>query len=49
MPELGRDDIRELFVYLFRVIYRITEDEIRVLTVIHGSRRLVPEMLGAAE
>jgi len=49
VPELGRDDIRELFVYSFRVIYRIAGDEIRVLTVIHGSRKLIPEMLGEAE
>jgi len=49
VPEFGRDDIRELFVYSFRLIYRIAEDEIRVLTIIHGSRKLVPEMLGEAE
>ena len=39
----------ELFVYSFRLIYRIVGNEIRVLTVIHGSRGLVPEMLGEAE
>ncbi|TWU31620.1 Plasmid stabilization system protein [Novipirellula aureliae] len=49
VPEFGRDDIRELYVYSFRLIYRIAEDEIRVLTVIHGSRKLGPEMLGEAE
>ncbi len=41
VPELGRDDIRELFVYSFRLIYRIAGDEIRVLTVIHGSTKIV--------
>jgi len=49
VPELGCDDIRELFVYSFRVIYRIAGDEIRILTVIHGSRKLFPEMLGETE
>ena len=49
VSEFGRDDIRELFVYSFRLIYRIAGDEIRVLTVIHGSRILVREMLGEAE
>lgn len=49
VPEVGREDIRELFVYSFRLIYRIAGDEIRVLTVIHGSRKLLPEMLGEAE
>ena len=38
VPEFGRNDIRELFTYSFRLIYRIASDEIRVLTVIHGSR-----------
>lgn len=49
VPEFGRDDIRELFVYSFRVIYRIAGDEIRILTVIHGSRKLAPETMGEAE
>ena len=49
VPEFGRDDIRELFVYSFRIVYRIAEDEIRILTVIHGSRKLVPGTLGEAE
>ncbi len=49
VPEFGRDDIRELFVNSFRLIYRIAGDEIRVLTAIHGSRILVREMLGEAE
>ncbi|WP_261342547.1 hypothetical protein [Roseimaritima multifibrata] len=38
-----------VFVYSFRLIYRIARDEIRVLTVIRGSRILVPEMLGEEE
>lgn len=45
VPELGREDIRELFVYSFRLNYRVAQDEIRVLTVIHGSRELKPEMI----
>lgn len=49
VPEFGREDIRELFVYSFRLIYRVAGNEIRVLTVIHGSRKLIPEMLGEAE
>ena len=45
VPELGREDIRELFVYSFRLIYRVAKDEIRVVTVIHGGRELKPEMI----
>lgn len=42
VPEYSRPDIRELFLHSFRIIYRILDDEIRVLTVIHGSRQLAP-------
>ena len=49
VPELGRDDIRELYVYSFRLIYRIAGEEITVLTVIHGSRKLSSGMLEEAE
>ncbi|WP_417737358.1 type II toxin-antitoxin system RelE/ParE family toxin [Rosistilla oblonga] len=44
VPEYNRTDVRELFVHSFRLIYRIDGDEVRVLTVIHGSRRLSPEI-----
>ncbi|MFO0902522.1 MAG: type II toxin-antitoxin system RelE/ParE family toxin [Pirellulales bacterium] len=44
VPEYNRADVRELFVYSFRIVYRIQDDEIRVLTVIHGSRLLPTEV-----
>jgi toxin ParE1/3/4 len=40
VPEYNRADIRELFVHSFRLIYRVADEEVRVLTVIHGSRLL---------
>lgn len=40
VPEYNRPDVRELLVHSFRLIYRLTETEIRILTVIHGSRLL---------
>lgn len=43
VPEYERPDIRELFVYSFRIIYRLEADEVRVLTVIHGSRQSLPK------
>lgn len=43
LPEYNRLDIRELFVYSFRIIYRLENDEVRVLTVIHGSRQSLPK------
>ncbi len=44
VPEYNRSDVRELFVHSFRIVYRIHDDEVRVLTVIHGSRQLPPEI-----
>ena len=43
VPEYSRPDIRELFVYSFRIIYRVENHEIRILTVIHGSRQSLPK------
>ena len=44
VPEYNRTDVRELLVHSFRLIYRIAGDETRVLTVIHGSRQLPPNI-----
>jgi len=40
VPERGRDDIREVTVRTYRVIYRIKEDLVEIETVLHGARRL---------
>jgi len=40
VPEIGRDDIREVLVHGYRVIYRIEGDEVDILAVVHGARRL---------
>ena len=44
VPELG-DEFRELRVYHYRIIYRITEDAIRIVIVVHGSRQLTGDMV----
>ena len=44
VPEYGREDIRELLVHSFRIIYRIVGSEARILTVVHGSRLLPREV-----
>ncbi len=41
--EYGRDDINEILVFSFRVIYQILDDHVRVLTVIHGANPLSPD------
>lgn len=42
VPELGRDDIREIFVQSYRIIYRARPDTVEILTVHHGARVLDP-------
>jgi addiction module RelE/StbE family toxin len=39
VPELGQDDIRERFVYSYRLVYRVAQDTITVVAVIHGKRQ----------
>ena len=40
VPERGNERYREVFVYSYRVIYRIDDDQVLVLAVIHGKRLL---------
>ena len=52
-PELGRivpgydrNDLRELIFQGYRMLYRIDGDDVRVLSIVHGSRdlaRLLPD------
>jgi addiction module RelE/StbE family toxin len=48
VPEFDRDDIRELIVRPYRILYAIRRDECVVLAVIHGSRDL-PSVLDPDE
>ncbi|MEW6490860.1 MAG: type II toxin-antitoxin system RelE/ParE family toxin [Thermodesulfobacteriota bacterium] len=40
VPELGRDDVREVFVRTCRIVYEVREDAIHVLAVFEGHRLL---------
>ncbi len=41
VPEADdRDDVRELIVQGYRIIYLLQTDQLQILTVIHGSRDL---------
>ena len=42
VPELADPDIRERFVYSYRLIFRITDNTVLVVAVIHGKRLLEP-------
>ncbi len=45
VPELERDDVRELLLRNYRIVYRLREDEIRVLTVFEGHRQFPADVL----
>lgn len=40
VPELGSANIRERFLYSYRLIYEMSNDVIFILAVIHGKRLL---------
>jgi toxin ParE1/3/4 len=44
VPEINRDDIREVLEAPYRIIYRIAPREIQVLTIMHY-RQLLPDDL----
>lgn len=39
VPELGRQEVREILFGQYRVIYKVTQEKVEVLTVRHGRRR----------
>ena len=38
VPEIGDANIREIFVYSYRLIYEVTSAGVQVLALIHGRR-----------
>jgi len=40
VPEFDDENVRELVVYSYRIIYRLQEDEVLIVAVIHGKRIL---------
>jgi len=40
VPELANEDVREVIVGSYRVIYRIQQDQVHILTLHHGARLL---------
>ena len=40
VPEFGDPSIRELLVESYRLVYRVSEKRVVILTLIHGARRI---------
>lgn len=38
VPEILEENIREIFIYSYRIIYEINEANITILNIVHGSR-----------
>lgn len=43
VPEFNEEDVRELFLYSYRIIYEIKDEVIFVLAVVHQRRNLKDE------
>ena len=44
VPEYKREDIREVIERSYRIIYRVSEQHLDVLAVLHGARRIPSEV-----
>jgi toxin ParE1/3/4 len=40
VPEIGDNDIRELLLNNYRIIYQLKDDNINILRIVHGARLL---------
>lgn len=40
VPEIGDENIRERFVYSYRLVYQVEDEQITVVAIIHGKRLL---------
>ena len=38
VPEIGKQNVREIFVYSYRIMYEVEPSEVRILAVVHGAR-----------
>ena len=46
VPELDDEDVRELIVFSYRIIYRASRKRVTVWAVIHGARQLLGALQG---
>jgi plasmid stabilization system protein ParE len=40
VPEYGDETIREVFEHPYRILYRVSGEDVQVISIIHSSRRL---------
>lgn len=44
VPELARADVRETFLRTYRIVYRLRQDRMEILTVFEGHRRFPTDL-----
>ncbi len=49
VPEIGDDNLREVLVGNYRIVYEIQKSEVRILTVFEGHRRLPDSAIRALD
>lgn len=49
VPEIQREDVREVFLKSYRIVYQLRRDEIAILTVFEGHRLFPPLRVPASE
>jgi toxin ParE1/3/4 len=49
VPEAEREDIRELIFQGYRIIYRVGQQRVDILTTLHGSRDLTGQTVKSWE
>ncbi|WP_417733227.1 type II toxin-antitoxin system RelE/ParE family toxin [Rosistilla oblonga] len=49
VPEIGREDLREVLQGNYRIIYRVSERRVDILAVFHSSQIFDERDLGSAE
>lgn len=49
VPEVEADDVREVFLRSYRIVYRVLEDEVHVLTVFEGHRLFPGDVVADSE
>jgi toxin ParE1/3/4 len=49
VPEIERENVREVFLRSYRIVYRVGRDSIEIMTVFEGHRLLRPQDIPAHE